>query len=144
MVTSMSGALLAILLHLARVVRVIDGDTLVVQTLSSTEKVRLLGIDCPETHVNQKCRSEGTCWDRERGLAAAEFAGRLLPTGAVVVIDTRGRRDRYSRLLAYVFVDGTDVGRYLLSLGLCDEVSSKYPHARQRAYRLVAPMGTQP
>jgi micrococcal nuclease len=139
-----SGALFAFLLHLCRVVRVIDGDTLVIQTAYGADKVRLLGIDCPETRVNRKCRVEATCWDRERGLDAAETASWLLPEGAVVMVEGIGRRDRYGRLLAYVTtVDGTDVGRYLLREGLCDDVSAKYPHPRQVEYRRVAPWPTR-
>jgi endonuclease YncB( thermonuclease family) len=59
----------------ARVLRVIDGDTIVAAALAqSPTTIRLLGIDCPETHANEKC----LCEEREgRGLCREQ-----LPDGA--------------------------------------------------------------
>ncbi len=45
----------------AYVEKVTDGDTIKVRLLPSGEKitVRLLGIDCPESHKNAKCKRDG-------------------------------------------------------------------------------------
>jgi endonuclease YncB( thermonuclease family) len=80
------------------VVRVIDGDTIVVRPLEVTERpeytVRLLGIDSPEFDPKE-CGSG----------QATRSARRLAPRGKRVVLKTdptQPRFDRYDRLLAYV------------------------------------------
>lgn len=81
-----------------KVTKLTDGDTLRVRLNGGAEeKVRLIGIDTPETHGRGGLRE---CFGRE---AAAEL-GRLLPVGTIVrlVIDAEPR-DRYGRLLAYVY-----------------------------------------
>ncbi|HEX6425199.1 MAG TPA: thermonuclease family protein [Acidimicrobiales bacterium] len=80
----------------ATVVRVVDGDTLVVEVGGRHEPVRLIGIDTPETvHPDRPAE----CFGAE---ASARLAA-LLPPGATVRL-TRDvePRDVYDRLLAYV------------------------------------------
>ncbi len=79
------------------IVRVVDGDTVVVRIGGKEERVRLIGIDTPES-VDP--RSPVECFGQE---ASAHATG-LLPPGTVVdlVRDVEGR-DRYDRLLAYVY-----------------------------------------
>jgi micrococcal nuclease len=80
----------------ATVVRVVDGDTLVVEVAGRHEPVRLIGIDTPETvHPDRPAE----CFGAE---ASARLAA-LLPPGATVRL-TRDvePRDVYDRLLAYV------------------------------------------
>ena len=80
----------------ARVVRVVDGDTVVVETGGVEESVRLIGIDTPET---VKPGSEVECFGPE----ASERTADLLPEGTSVVLERDVEaRDRYDRLLAYV------------------------------------------
>ena len=81
----------------ARIVSVVDGDTVDVDLGGRTERVRLLGIDTPET-VDP---------DRPVGCFGPEASARtaaLLPEGTEVRLerDVEGR-DHYGRLLAYVF-----------------------------------------
>lgn len=81
----------------ARVVAVVDGDTVEVAVNGRTERVRLLGIDTPET-VDP---------DRPVGCFGPEASARttaLLPEGTEVRLerDVEGR-DHFGRLLAYVF-----------------------------------------
>lgn len=80
----------------ATVVRVVDGDTIVVDVAGRHEPVRLIGIDTPET-VHPERAAE--CFGAE---ASARLAA-LLPPGATVRL-TRDvePRDVYDRLLAYV------------------------------------------
>ncbi|GMU78989.1 MAG: hypothetical protein AMXMBFR46_17820 [Acidimicrobiia bacterium] len=85
----------------ARVVEVIDGDTIVVAFAGgATDTVRLLGVDTPET----KHPTKGVeCFGPE---AAAFTTRRLL--GRVVTLESDvERRDVYGRRLAYVERDGT-------------------------------------
>ena len=99
-----------------RVVNVVDGDTIEVEVAGRTEKVRLLGIDTPET---MDPRKPVQCFGAEASARTAE----LLPSGTEVhlVADVE-RRDRYDRLLAYVYraSDGMFVNLELASGGYAD------------------------
>jgi micrococcal nuclease len=87
----------------ATVVRVIDGDTIVVHIGGRDENVRLLGIDTPETH---KPDTPVECYGPE----ASERMAALLPAGTTVrLVRDVEARDRYGRLLAYVYRDSDDL-----------------------------------
>jgi len=97
----------------ARVVRVIDGDTIVVHLATGDESIRLIGVDTPE---EVKPDTPVECYARE---AAARTAA-LLPAGTVVRLERdKEARDRYGRLLAYVtrVADGLSVESDLLRGG---------------------------
>lgn len=84
-----------------RVERVVDGDTLLVTRDGREERVRMIGIDTPET---VKPGSPIECFGPE----ASDFAKDSL-SGRDVVLEydaTAGLRDRYDRVLAYVWLDG--------------------------------------
>jgi len=83
----------------AVVTRVVDGDTIVVRITGREENVRLLGIDSPETH---KPDTPVECYGPE----ASNRLAALLPEGTVVrLVRDIEARDRYGRLLAYVYRD---------------------------------------
>lgn len=85
-------------LGLARVLRVIDGDTIVVRLRGRVERVRYIGVDTPETRHGD---SRAECF-----AARAADANRALVGGRRVrLAGDRRRRDRYGRVLAYVFDD---------------------------------------
>jgi micrococcal nuclease len=95
---------------LAQVTAVIDGDTLDVAVAGRQERVRLLGVDTPETVDPRKPVG---CFGPE---AAAFTAGRL--TGRTIRLRfDRQRRDRYGRLLAYVEIGGRRFNDELLTGG---------------------------
>ena len=81
-----------------RVTKITDGDTIRVKlNAGAEEKVRLIGIDTPEVHGRGGLRE---CFGKE---ASAEMA-RLLPVGTTVRLEIDAEpRDRYGRLLAYVY-----------------------------------------
>src|ERR1044071_8328926 len=80
----------------ARVVRVVDGDTVVVRTGGHDERVRYIGVDTPES---VKPGTPVQCFAK-----AASAANRRLVDGRRVRLDYDAeRRDRYGRLLAYVY-----------------------------------------
>ena len=85
------------------VVSVSDGDTFTVSVGDSREKVRLIGIDTPET----KHPTKGVqCWGPE----ASEFTTRTLAVGTRVrLVRDVEARDRYGRLLAYVYLADSNV-----------------------------------
>ncbi|MGD9571997.1 MAG: thermonuclease family protein [Thermoleophilia bacterium] len=81
-----------------RVVRVVDGDTVIVALGAADERVRLLGVDAPESATPDR---PVECY----GPQSAAEAARLMPDGARVTLrfdPTQGRRDRFDRLLAEV------------------------------------------
>jgi micrococcal nuclease len=96
---------------LTTVVRVIDGDTVVVSIAGSAHTVRLIGIDTPEiAHHDQP----GECFGPE----AAERTRALLPPGSPVVLHLDAEtRDRYGRLLAYVRIGDVLVNAALVEDG---------------------------
>lgn len=81
----------------ATMVRVVDGDTIDVDIDGTRERVRLIGIDTPET------KKEGTpvqCFGPE----ATAYTTSLLPEGTPLALERDVEaRDRYGRLLAYVY-----------------------------------------
>jgi micrococcal nuclease len=80
----------------ARVLRVVDGDTIKVSVDGRTERVRYIGIDTPET---VKPNSPVECYGK-----SASDRNRALVGGESVRLERDVReRDRYDRLLAYVF-----------------------------------------
>lgn len=92
-------------LGLALSLTIIDGDTF---RLQAGETIRIENIDAPETGTKAKC-------DAERMLAqkATEALKAALGQGEPVIV--RGRQDRYGRTLAYVRVNGQDVGELLIA-----------------------------
>lgn len=95
----------------ARIVRVIDGDTVVVKLPGGGKpRVRLIGIDTPELSGPQECGS----------LRAKQAARKLMPKGkrVLLVSDTKQpNKDRYGRLLRYVHRNGKDVNRAQVARG---------------------------
>ena len=80
-----------------RVIEVIDGDTIRVRISGSVEKVRLIGVDTPETKHPDKGVE---CYGPEASAKTAELIG----PGTIVRLERDlATRDRYGRLLAYVY-----------------------------------------
>ncbi|MBW3581327.1 MAG: thermonuclease family protein [Actinobacteria bacterium] len=119
----------------AEVVRVVDGDTIVVRLDGAEERVRLLGIDTPES-VDP--RSPVECFGKE---AAAHTASLLPPGTPVRLVRDVEARDRYDRLLAYVYRsdDGTFVNLRLVEDGYAAVLT--YPPNVAHADEFVAAAG---
>jgi len=96
--TAAAGTTPAVTAGEAVVEQVVDGDTLVVRLGDGTEdRVRLIGVDTPETKHPSK---PVECFGRE----ASAFTASLLPEGTRVRLERDVEaRDRYDRLLAYVY-----------------------------------------
>jgi len=95
-----------------RVVEVVDGDTIGVLVAGRREKVRYIGVDTPETKHPTKGQQ---CY----GPAASAFNERLVGGQLVRLERDAEERDRYGRLLAYVYRerDGLFVNAELARLG---------------------------
>lgn len=94
-----------------RVIRIIDGDTIVVNNGSKNEKVRFIGINTPET-VDPKSPIE------RYGKEASAFTRRMLEGKKVRLEYDIQQRDKYLRLLAYVYLEnGQMFNRMLVEEG---------------------------
>jgi len=102
--------------------RVIDGDTIEVQLRGRTEDIRLIGIDTPET-VHPTVGVE--CF----GPQASDFTKDRLEGKRVRLEYDVERRDRYGRLLAYVWIDGVMFNKTLVAQGFAS-VSTYPPNVR--------------
>ena len=104
------------------VVRVVDGDTIHVQLVDRVEKVRYIGVDSPEIHHPVKGEEPG-------GRAAASVNRGLVEGRRVrLKLDVR-TRDRWGRLLAYVWVGDTMINAELIRLGYA-QVMTVPPNVR--------------
>lgn len=112
----------------ATVTEVIDGDTVTVRFEDgTTDTVRLLGIDAPETRgSNTPGEFEGVpetaagraCLDRAAGDATRALVRRALGSRVRVATDPAAdERDRYGRLLAYLVRDGQNLDYWLVREG---------------------------
>ena len=98
------------------VVDVIDGDTIDVRIGYERHRVRLLGIDTPET---KDPRKPVECFGPE----ASRYTKGLLPEGTVVRLEFDiEQRDAFNRLLAYVWraSDGAFINLELVAQGYAD------------------------
>ena len=92
-------------LYKAKVVRVVDGDTAIFTLMIDDgqkykdERVRFTGVNTPETvHPNKPVEYYGK--------EASNFTKSKLTAGKIVWLQTDvGARDRYSRMLAYVWIE---------------------------------------
>lgn len=111
---------LSVFSQTAIVTSVTDGDTFRAMVNGTEEKIRLIGIDTPELHANSKANkdSKRSNTDLETllqyGMESKRFVETLIRAGDTVKLETDIQvRDKYKRLLAYVFLSG---GRMLNDL----------------------------
>lgn len=90
----------------AKVIRVIDGDTIEVQIKESKETVRLLGIDTPE-------RGEGLYQE------AKEFL-QITQNQTIELLRDWDDEGKYYRKLRYVFYNNRNLNIELVELGLAE------------------------
>lgn len=114
-----------------KVVKVVDGDTIDVEINGKIERLRLIGIDTPETVDPRKSVQ---CFGRESSNKAKE-----LLLGQFVNLesdDTQGERDKYKRLLRYVFLpDGTNFNLYMIAEGYAHEYTYQDPYKYQYDFK---------
>lgn len=107
----------------ATVADVVDGDTIDVDLRGTDERVRIIGINAPET---------GECL----AAAAADWLRERIEGREVTLTADRSDRDGFGRLLRYVELDGDDVGVQLVEAGLA--IAREYPPDTARSDRLDA------
>ena len=110
---------------------VIDGDTIQVVIDNKKEAIRLIGIDSPETVDPRK---PVQCFGKE-----ASAKAKSLLSGKSVRLEsdpTQGERDKYQRLLRYVFLeDGTNFNKLMISEGYAHEYTYNIPYKYQSEFK---------
>ncbi len=93
------------------VTRIVDGDTIKVFYLGNEENIRLIGIDTPESRVNKKTKKDAKRSGQDietiiaMGKRATEYVESLVKPGGLITIEFDVQeRDRYKRLLGYVYL----------------------------------------
>ncbi|MBR2600749.1 thermonuclease family protein [Candidatus Saccharibacteria bacterium] len=109
---------------------VIDGDTIKIDYEGKETSVRLIGVNTPET-VDPRKTVE--CFGQE----ASQYLKNLLE-GKKVKIEadySQTDRDKYDRLLRYIYLDGEDVGYMVINNGYGYEYTYNYPYIKQSEYK---------
>lgn len=113
------------------VIKVVDGDTLDVSINGINERLRLIGINTPET-VDPRKPVE--CFGKE----ASDKSKEML-SGKKVILESdssQGERDKYGRLLRYVFLeDGTNFNLYMIKNGYAYEYTYNTPYKYQSEFK---------
>lgn len=110
-----------------KVTSVVDGDTIKVKLGTKTETIRIIGIDTPETVDPRK---PVQCYGKE---ASARM--KKLVNGKTVTLQKNPaeERDKYDRLLRYVFIGSKDIGASMIQDGYAFSYK-EFPHPKLDAY----------
>ena len=101
----------------AKVQRVSDGDTFVATVRGRRERVRVIGVDTPESVDPNRP-------DEPYGQEASDFAKHYLDGETVRLAGDAEPRDRYGRMLAYVWLeDGTFWNALLVAEGYAQQLT---------------------
>jgi len=94
--------------YVKKVSKVVDGDTIHVDIdlgfdISFTSRVRLAGIDTPESRTTDKA-------EKALGLESKAFLKNAIDSAKTVVIKTEkmNSSEKFGRILGWVFLDGSD------------------------------------
>ena len=106
------------------VMAVVDGDTIKIRYGGTVESVRLIGIDTPE---------KDECFNHE-----ATYKIKQLVEGKYVKIEfdnSQGERDRYDRLLLYIWEDGILVNDVMIREGYAFEYTYNLPYKYMEQFK---------
>lgn len=130
-----------------KIVQILDGDTLVIRQNGRTEKIRLIGIDAPESGVNPKTKKDAAQTNgdihtiTQMGKEATRFVKTIVKPGDPVTVEfDRQTRDKYGRLLGYVYLtDGKMLNEEIVKAGYASLLTYppnvKYRDRFLKAYR---------
>ncbi len=107
-----------------KVLEIVDGDTIKIDYNGQEEKVRLIGIDTPETNE---------CFNTE----ATNKLKSLLGNNEVEIEadQTQGERDKYNRLLLYIWLNGELINKTMISEGYAHEYTYNLPYKYQTEFK---------
>ena len=107
----------------ARVVAVLDGDTVLVKRVNKLVKVRLAEIDAPEVgHAGMGGQPPNSQKDQEYGMASKQSLSGLVLKKSVQV--NSQAVDSYGRMVAHLTVDGRIINEEQLRRGMAWEYSN--------------------
>ena len=131
----------------AKVLYVIDGDTIKIESGGRRESVRLIGIDAPESKANKKAKKDVARSRQDLktmlglGKAATAYAKSIVKPGDWVTLEQDVTpRDRYGRILAYVYLrSGEMLNEKVIAAGYASVMTIppnvRYQDRFLRAYR---------
>lgn len=112
------------------VTKVVDGDTVEVEIDGKLEKLRLIGVDTPETVDPRK---KVQCYGKE----ASEFTKATL-LGKSVRLErdqSQDERDKYGRMLVYLWLDDSLFNERLIAEGYAHEYTYQKPYYYQERFK---------
>ncbi|OGH16869.1 MAG: hypothetical protein A3C22_02355 [Candidatus Levybacteria bacterium RIFCSPHIGHO2_02_FULL_37_10] len=104
----------------AKVIKVIDGDTVMVLMNNKEEVVRLIGIDTPEVLDERK---PVQCFGKQASDKAKEVLN-----GKIIELEddsTQSNRDEYGRLLRYILLNNLNFNKLMIDGGFAREYTFK-------------------
>ncbi len=114
----------------SQVIRVVDGDTIVVSLNKKPETIRFIGINTPETVAPNK---PVQCYGPEASVRTKE-----LLTDQIVRLEadpSQDDRDQYDRLLRFVHLGDENVNQLLVREGFAKEYTYQKPYKYQTEFR---------
>lgn len=103
--------------RIKNVLKVVDGDTIDVDidlgfNISYTQRVRLAGIDTPESRTTDK-------FEKKLGMESKEWLKNALNHGKTIVIKTEkpDSSEKYGRILGWLFVDDVNLNNVMIDQG---------------------------
>lgn len=112
------------------VVKVIDGDTITIKLDGQNETIRLIGLDTPETNDP---RTGVQCFGKEATAKLKSVIGKRV---AIEKDAGEGERDKYDRLLAYVYSEeGLLLNKYLIEQGYAYEYTYDDPYKYRKEFK---------
>lgn len=133
--------------HNARVLYVIDGDTLKIMFNGKKQSIRLIGIDTPESKKNSKAFKDSARSAKDidaivsQGKAARKYVKGLVKKGDRIKVEFDvEKKDKYRRLLGYVYLpDGRMLNDVIIRNGYASPLTIppnvKYKKKFLRSYR---------
>jgi len=124
----------------ATCVNIVDGDTIDIAWVYGTNRLRIAGIDCPESKNSKKLREQAESYGMKAttmlkiGKNTKVIAAERLLDHAIVLTFPKGtiERDAFGRLLAYVEINGIDYGAFMIENGLA--YPRPEPHPLKKKY----------
>lgn len=118
--------------NLYKVDKVVDGDTIYVSLNGLKQKVRLIGVNTPES-VDPRKKVE--CFGKEASL----FLKNLILDKNVYLEDdpSQGDKDKYGRILRYVYLDDLLVNKEIIEKGFGYEYTYQTPYRYKNIFELA-------
>lgn len=129
------------------VTRVIEGDTIQALYGGVEKRIRLLGIDAPETRVNRQAKKDENMSEYniktiiEMGKQSKAYVNSLVKRGDLITIEFDVQKwDKYGRLLGYVYLsNGKMLNEEIVKAGFASIMTVppnvKYKNRLSRAYQ---------